>query len=522
MDSHSVCGYSVGPLVHRLLIPMYGPVVAQTLVRLANIPESYIGGMSKANSPKLAQAKAWLSGRPVAPRTARRESIDTLARKAGVSRVTMWKALQQTGTGSTPRPQQVRDALLQDILSGLYPRGSRLPVAKELCERYGTGTNTLVSALSTLVHDRFLVRHRRGYAVFDLDATRPARQQVLCVTLMSSRARFSRSTPWSAEFWRTVEQQCTRRGLRFDVRSAWDLRETAESSDIPPYSLNELLSGGQVLGVMYWALGSGQTQMRRVLAAASSFGIPVGVIYEAATDGLQGAVAEASLYPKARVFALATGDRCGEDVGRFLMARGHRGVAFFGSGDLMRRADGVDRVYESAGMREALKRFAASPFPYGDTSSGKPGRQFRSALQRMQSVARGLGSEQSDTVDMYQPDGRLVEAAFLRDSLTPLFEQAWSDSTLTAWVGANDMTAFLALDYLSMRQGARRVAVVGFDDSVDAFDRGLTSYNFGAAPCAVSLIDHLIAPTARPSLHPQVLVEMPGSVVERDSTLGRQ
>jgi DNA-binding LacI/PurR family transcriptional regulator len=67
--------------------------------------------------------------------------------------------------------------------------------------------------------------------------------------------------------------------------------------------------------------------------------------------------------------------------------------------------------------------------------------------------------------------------------LRPLFDQALQAPGVTAWVAANDETALECLDYLDEHavEVPRRISLIGFNDSPEAFLRGISSYNFNAA-----------------------------------------
>lgn len=72
-------------------------------------------------------------------------------------------------TGTAPRRagliDQVIDALREEIASGRWPVGSRIPTEPELSERTGTGRNTVREAVQALVHAGLLER-RQGSGTY--------------------------------------------------------------------------------------------------------------------------------------------------------------------------------------------------------------------------------------------------------------------------------------------------------------------------------------------------------------------
>jgi len=123
---------------------------------------------------------------------ARLPAIGTIAGMARVSRATAWKALSRlkqenlvttrrggrtiAGVSDTLQEQhfhqtpalawqRMRTEIENDITTGLYRAGYRLPTSAELQARYGISTPTLLKALNALVDDGVLARERRRFVV---------------------------------------------------------------------------------------------------------------------------------------------------------------------------------------------------------------------------------------------------------------------------------------------------------------------------------------------------------------------
>lgn len=82
----------------------------------------------------------------------------------------------------------------------------------------------------------------------------------------------------------------------------------------------------------------------------------------------------------------------------------------------------------------------------------------------------------------------------------------------------NDDLALIALDYL--REAGvrlpRKMSPVGFDDTLEGFGEGLTSYSFNVAAIVNEMLEHVLAPgRTRPR---DGSVEMAGMVVERQTS----
>jgi DNA-binding LacI/PurR family transcriptional regulator len=86
---------------------------------------------------------------------------------------------------------------------------------------------------------------------------------------------------------------------------------------------------------------------------------------------------------------------------------------------------------------------------------------------------------------------------------------------------ANDYSATLALDYLKEKQIAvpERVAMIAFDNTLDAMEYQLTSYDFNNTGIVNTMLRYILSPSAPPATGRNEIMEVEGSIVERRSTL---
>jgi DNA-binding LacI/PurR family transcriptional regulator len=113
---------------------------------------------------------------------------------------------------------------------------------------------------------------------------------------------------------------------------------------------------------------------------------------------------------------------------------------------------------------------------------------------------------------------RVVELLLSRHHYHGYFERILHTHPATAWVAFNDDLALIALDYL--REAGvrlpRDLSLVGFDDTLEGFGEGLTSYSFNVAAIVNEMLEHVLAPgRTRPR---DGSVEMAGMVVERQTS----
>ncbi|MBD3243378.1 MAG: hypothetical protein GF331_22500, partial [Chitinivibrionales bacterium] len=102
-------------------------------------------------------------------------------------------------------------------------------------------------------------------------------------------------------------------------------------------------------------------------------------------------------------------------------------------------------------------------------------------------------------------------------SLRPVLETLTKDRDITAWVAYNDALALQCCDYL-LHAGIgvpHRLSIIGFDDSLDAMGRDLTSYNFNLPAIAHLAVAWAAGCREKDVFGTDVQFEVEGAVVER-------
>jgi DNA-binding LacI/PurR family transcriptional regulator len=104
--------------------------------------------------------------------------------------------------------------------------------------------------------------------------------------------------------------------------------------------------------------------------------------------------------------------------------------------------------------------------------------------------------------------------------MAPLFMAALGCSTATAWVGANDGVAWMALSFLRSKGVAvpQQISVMGFDDELGTALNQLTSYNFNRQGCVRRMIDYVLHPGLSVSFRNTNITDVEGYIVERRTT----
>jgi DNA-binding LacI/PurR family transcriptional regulator/DNA-binding transcriptional regulator YhcF (GntR family) len=480
-------------------------------------------------------------------------SIRRLAANAGVSYVSMWKAVGQlrqqglvrvnhrTGIGplailpprvvmgaavpraSAPRQKwaQVSARLEHDILTGRFLPGARFPSVKELTRQYGACHDTIRKALERLVSERWLAVERRGYRVPLLHEANRAGTVVVVASGDRSGAP-ALFTNRSQDHYRLLEGECARSGVSLSVVTC---NSAGELLHVPREA--ELIRGGvegpvPVLGYMFWTVGvASEPVLSALVSRCVRSGKPVAVL-----DETGGNVPVSAAQSSLRRFCCAGSERCGYLAGRYLLGRGHRNVAYISPLHALEwsvnRLRGLARAFDEAGFGGQVTAFTVD-----------------GTFAPQRSLPRGLESAAEALVGGTSPSDESGRALLLRalrvawpqvevtmnhlvlgQVLEGLLDSALACRGPTAWVAANDGIALDTIAYLHRngRQVPEDLSVIGFDDTLEAFQHGLTSFNFNAPALMHAMLGYLLA-SREPDRRPQEAraVEIDGFVTTRQT-----
>jgi len=274
-----------------------------------------------------------------------------------------------------------------------------------------------------------------------------------------------------------------------------------------------------VLGIVFFSATFDPAVCRRVVADLALCGVPLAVIDEDAAADL----GELPAGHRAKVIALAYGATCGETVGRMLAQLGHRRVAYVTAWEdaawSQGRHAGMLRALRTQDNEQPVRLIPIRAGMADDRGSGSQpltggaGRMLR-AMHRHRPLQRGLLWPE-------QQIERLMESYAPWQDTRSRLSELLADSSITAWVADNDMTALACLSFLESRRVKvpERISVVGFDDCNCALVNNLTSYNFNCRSAMLAALHHLLSPPAGRTGHGVPgRVEIEGFVAQRLST----
>jgi DNA-binding LacI/PurR family transcriptional regulator len=210
--------------------------------------------------------------------------------------------------------------------------------------------------------------------------------------------------------------------------------------------------------------------------------------------------------PLVRTTVFTDDVQAGRDVGTFLLASGHRRVAYFSArhGDQwsVDRLQGIRAAFADAGLENGVETFTTHcPTLAGADLSSEQirARITRPAAERM--VRTFVDSWhiafRETMVNRIAVDARACMLLELQaDHLGRMFSNAVSDRSVTAWIGANDDAAVECILYLRAKGIAvpDTISVLGFDDSATALTYRLSSYSFNPVGAMHMMLEHITRP----------------------------
>lgn len=436
-----------------------------------------------------------------------------LAVQAGVSHVTMLKAMRRLADGGmlqsvrgrgtllvsrgrpalcepepnrTDRWSAVSRAMRRDVVDGVWPQSG--VSLKELAQRHGVCLRTLNKALGPLYDEGYAVRRNR----LCCPTLRPGRQGGARLALIMGRTRGDELRAYTSRtgaLLSSLEQESSRAGLSLEL-IGWRESERAGHADTARDRARDLALAGDVAGFVVWASGLDSIDWHGLLRLLTVDGRPAVVIDESGLPHVHRACGNAD---RVDHVLLGPGQVPGCVLAQHLLRLGHRRIAW-----ITDRPDDAWSADRLAGIRrafdEALVGDAVSVL-HVDARRVSRRLAVESAVCSVPGISRPHAAAARQALTMCQPAlMRAYERELAREPTADAFETARGLPGCTAWIGSDDQVALICLDYLRRRGAAvpGRVSVAGFDDSLDACYSGLTSYNFDIAGLARSVIARLL------------------------------
>ncbi|MBD3321468.1 MAG: GntR family transcriptional regulator [Chitinivibrionales bacterium] len=487
-------------------------------------------------------------------------SIPELAGQAGISSVTMWKALgflrkQGIVDGMRGKPftvapralrkvvdcspkttvpdgdnspsylwQRVRNRLAKDILSGVYSSADTLPSVKEMQLIYRTTFRPLKKALDALCREGMILPHKKTYAPVSLTSHRA--NAGIRVILLSDQEKKLWPGSLNEECIRILETECVAANVELQVIG---YTETGKfffaRSDEELKPISSLKDSDAILGYLYLIILDDEWR-DAILRRLVSFNKPVALLD--VVGGWDLSTRSQNNYVKH--FSAATSSLPGRIAARYFLETGHRTVAYISPFHRARwsqnRWDGIRETFAAAGHEHAVTPFVWNKPPevhsvyHDDALKNCPIDKLVNFFNTWKKSVPHFYVKRMDSYFNFQLGWRILTVAEFYRQLHKLFDSALGHENISAWIVANDDVALAALEYLQMNKidVPGKISLLSFDDTRESLRQGITSYNFNMRAVVRTMLDYVLNTRTAKRKSTYQPSEIDGVIIERMTT----
>ena len=404
--------------------------------------------------------------------------------------------------GEIPTPVKIESRLNADdffaqlkrgIEDGIYPWDSPLPLIKELSTEWNCHTQTVSKVLDMAVQAKLLLRHGRfHFLALHKSSRKVSSPTILCLGAGAPDGHFRMDSDRESDFWRELGVQASLAGLSL-VRSVWN--------------------GGSIRP---------ETNTLGVIATSWHYQDPMAICKEVSKLKLPACVwfdehnlDTNSINSRIHFHDQGHSAENGSLLTRHLLELGHKHLAFISPWHAnpwsQKRLKGIEEEAKKCGARvEIFSLNGDSEWDRLMPAETDPLLVKKFPAATIANIIEGS----SERVRNFM----IAELGWnrIRKDMAPLLKQAFA-SGATAWIGANDVCALNALNWLGERKipVPKCISVAGFDDTLEALRSNLTSFRFSCASVARAMIYQILTSSRTSSL-----TRHKGMVVVRGTTAG--
>jgi DNA-binding LacI/PurR family transcriptional regulator len=405
------------------------------------------------------------------------------------------------------RWELVKQSLRQDMLNGAFEDQLHLPNIRQLQKHYSVSLPTLRKAIRALMTENALVYDRKKYRIVRIKRA----VQFTSILLISpgvSRTKVKLYSDKFKEFYQTLENRC----IRSNIQLAWCGAAEENLGELTAY----LNKNREFFG--YCLFDITPSLAHAILRQLAGRGRPIAVVDEGGGFIEPAFKCPYLLFSSAAVLA-------GRQVGQFLRELGHKRIAFVSLRHhaywSQKRFLGVTQAFEGESAADRVKLLAIE---HPDTALIKGDPAIVRDVEKMTGVNEGFPWRKSiPSLEEFEHIKIRIRNLFnlrgLYDILIQQFSDLLKDTSITAFVGSNDLTAILAHEFLKQEGVSvpKEISLCGFDNAEAAIEDDLTSYNFLFGNLAADILAYIINPSGLPFAGRRT-IECSGAIIQRSST----
>ena len=472
--------------------------------------------------------------------------VRSMARQFGVSPVTVMravKALEDEGlltsrwgkgivkNGTIPhlsaagspdgnKFERTLERFRKDILGGYYRTHLPLPPVNQLTTRYDASYPTIRKVLSVLLSENILKRNGARYYFF---TNRPVHHpRIAIIAFGQGRGAIKIETERERSFYRHLSSIVADNNVATEILCYNDYPDTPRFYTPHDEPLEQYLETAGIRGIILSSYHMNNSA--ECLATLLTRNIPVSAWVE--DSGILSTVEHfGSYYRQLTFFDSSYSTIPGSDVGRYLLERGHRTIAFIspfhGSPWSQNRLNGLKKavaLQPGAKLHQFTVAEYINDYYFMLPFLEKTDAHYQSLTDTLRKQVHEFLLPQLSAVK-YEHD-RLLRDNAIFTSIKKAVDQVTADQSITALVGVNDLVAGLIADYWDYLQlpPNKRPALIGFDNSFDSLRKQFSSYEFNTRGEIQNMISHVLYPENAIFTKHKPVIRLKGAVIERASS----
>lgn len=408
----------------------------------------------------------------------------------------------------------------KDIIEGKYQTHLPLPSIKQLTAHYNVSYPTVKRALAVLIEESVIKRSGSRYYFFTDQTKSKSRIAIIAFGLAKNSVKIE--TERERNFYRLLSNAAMQQNVILETICCNDYLEEPQFYTPDDTPLAHYLKRKSIIGIILssYHMKDSAECLRNLL----NFNIPISAWVEDHRI-LKMIDYHGAAKKKLCFFDSSYSTLPGYEVGRYLIEKGHKNIAYISP---------FHKSPWSQNRLTGLKKAAMSDpdiriLPFVST-------EYLNEYFFMMKIPRKILFDKRSVADV---SGRLQ--AFLRNRIASIqyehdtllrdnmifavceefINETFKDSSVTAWVCANDHIAVLITDYWNYCSVplSQRPALIGFDNSFKSFERNISSYEFNTSGEVQNMLNHLLYPNSTCLLNGSPEVKLSGRIVERNSSI---
>lgn len=420
-----------------------------------------------------------------------------------------------------PKYQHIYNRITADIINGKYKPNRPLPGVNQLTALYDVSRPTIRKVLALLICEKTI--RRIGVKHYLYSSTVRTRLKIVIIAFGVSPNAIKITSERERNFYRNISNTALQQNVDLQTICYNDYLDTPKFFVADGHDLHSCLNQTDVCGIILstYHMNNSARCLRKIMR----FGKPISICVE--DQHVLESMAQYSANSKGiTFFDVSYSTTPGKDVGAYLYEKGHRDIAYLSpfhkSTWSQNRLSGLLEMYGKQNDTKKVHAFVLDEFvrDYAFTEKIIENNSIETDVS-IDNITNRIHPSMNKRISSIKVEyENLLRDALIFSYCEPLVKKAASVPSITAWVCANDQIACMVMDYWNYHRVpfGKRPALLGFDNSFDSFERGISTYEFNTGGETQSMVNHLIYPNSSLILRSKRIVRLHGSVIERASS----